>query len=60
VVDAYKAIVHFKAGCHHMYVQSKKESNQGWIPTKYMLVEEEMGHIMVYWDVDWKIPPKNK
>jgi hypothetical protein len=24
-VEAYKAVEHFKAGCHHMYVQEKKD-----------------------------------
>lgn len=57
VVEAYKAVVHFKAGCHHMYVQAKKDPDQQWLPTQYKLKEEEMGHIMVDWDDKWKIPP---
>jgi hypothetical protein len=39
-----------------MYVQEKKDPNQEWFPTQYKLTEEEMGHIMEYWDDDWKIP----
>jgi hypothetical protein len=27
------------------------------LSTKYIFKEEEMGHIMVNWDVEWNIPP---
>jgi hypothetical protein len=58
VVEAYKAVTHFKAGHNHMYVQEKKDPYQQWIPTQYRLTEEEMGHIMVDWEDEWKIQPK--
>jgi hypothetical protein len=57
VVEAYKEVAHFKAGHHHMYVQAKKDPDQQWLPTQYRLMEEEMGHIMVDWEDEWKIPP---
>jgi hypothetical protein len=57
VVDAYKTVVRFKVGRHHMYVQEKKDSDQQWFPTQYRLTEDDMGHIMVDWDDEWKIPP---
>jgi hypothetical protein len=28
VVEAYKAVVRFKVGCHHMYIQEKKDPDQ--------------------------------
>ena len=37
-----------------MHVQEKKEPNQLWFPTQYRLTKEEMGHIMVDWDEEWK------
>jgi hypothetical protein len=40
-----------------MYVQAKKDLDQQWLPTQYRLTEDEMGHIMVDWDDEWKIPP---
>jgi hypothetical protein len=52
MVEAYKPVVRFKAGRHHMYVQAKKDPNQQWFPTWYKLTEEEMGHIMADSDVD--------
>jgi hypothetical protein len=55
VVEEYKPIARFKAGCHHMYVQAR-DSNQEWLPTLYRLTEEDMGHIMEDWVDDWKIP----
>jgi hypothetical protein len=57
VVEAYKLVVHFKVGCHYMYVQAKKDPNQEWLPTQNRLTKEEIGHIMEDWDVDWKILP---
>jgi hypothetical protein len=56
VVKAYNAVVHFKEGIHHIYVQAKKDPNQQWLPTRYRLTEEEMGHIMEDLDDHWKIP----
>jgi hypothetical protein len=60
-VDGYvthtRKWLHFKAGCHHIYVQAKKNPKHQWLPTQYKLMEEEMGHIMVNWDEEWKIPP---
>jgi hypothetical protein len=40
-----------------MYVQVKKDPNQEWFPTWYMLTKEDMGYIMEDWVVYWKIPP---
>jgi hypothetical protein len=56
MVEAYKAVVHFKEGHHHMYVQAKKDPDRQWLRTQYKLTEEDMGHIMVDWDDEWKIP----
>jgi hypothetical protein len=50
VVEAYKAVARFKEGCHHMYIQAKKDTTQEWFPTKYRVTEEEMGHIIKDWD----------
>jgi hypothetical protein len=57
VVEAYKVVACFKVGNKHMYVQAKKDPDQHWFPTQYKLIEEEMGHIMVDWDNEWKILP---
>jgi hypothetical protein len=56
VVEAYKGVALFKAGHHHMYIQVKRNPTQEWFPMRYRVTEEEMGHIMEYWDVEWKIP----
>ena len=56
VVEEYKAVAHFKERHCDMYVQSKKDPDQQWLPTQYMLTEDEMGHIMVDWEKEWNIP----
>ena len=32
MVEAYKLVVLFKDGCHHMYVKDKKDPTQEWLP----------------------------
>jgi hypothetical protein len=39
-----------------MYIQAKRDPTQECLPTRYRVIEEEMGHIMKYWDPEWKIP----
>jgi hypothetical protein len=56
VVEAYKEVVCFKEGHHHMYIQVKRDPTQEWLTMRYRVTEEEMGHIMEDWDAEWKIP----
>jgi hypothetical protein len=55
-VEAYKEIVPFKEGRHHMYIQAKRDPNEQWLMKRDSLTRDEVGQIMEYLEDDWKTP----
>lgn len=56
VIQAYKLVMRFEVSIQHVYMQTKADPKQEWMPCQYKLDQKIVEGIVNDQTLEWKIP----